>query len=141
MSGYLDDIKDYAFNQFSKQFTANLKSLDCQMNVDVPKDFDGDDDVDFVVDASDVYSLVCEHADAELVFDKEALDKLAKKTMTEEVFGKLLEFANEDAVKKAISDHAVGLYDTMFDLFKKEIEEDVVDRLETVGLDLYKTTK
>lgn len=139
MSGYLDDIKDYAFNQFSKQFTANLKNLDCQMFVDVPKDFDGDDDVDFVVDASDVYSLVCEYADAELVFDKDALSKLAKKTMTEEVFGKLLEFANEDAVKKAISDHAVGLYDTMFDLFKKEIEEDVIDRLDTVGLDLWTT--
>lgn len=141
MSGYLDDIKDYVFNQFSKQFTENLKSLECQMYVDVPKDFDGDDDVEFVVDASDVYSLVCEYADAELVFDKDALSKLAKKTMTEEVFGKLLEFANEDAVKKAISDHAVGLYDTMFDLFKKEIEEDVVERLDTVGLDLYKTTK
>lgn len=141
MSGYLDDIKDYAFNQFSKQFTANLKNLDCQMFVDVPKDFDGDDDVDFVVDASGVYSLVCEYADAELVFDKEALDKLAKKTMTEEVFGKLLEFVKEDTVKKSISDHAVGLYDTMFDLFKKEIEEDVVDRLDTIGLDLYKTTK
>lgn len=139
MSGYLDDIKDYAFNQFSKQFTENLKNLDCQMFVDVPKDFDGDDDVDFVVDASGVYSLVCEYADAELVFDKDALSKLAKKTMTEEVFGKLLEFANEDAVKKAISDHAVGLYDTMFDLFKKEIEEDVIDRLDTIGLDLWTT--
>ena len=139
MSGYLDDIKDYVFNQFSKQFTANLKSLECQMYVDVPKDFDGDDDVDFVVDASDVYSLVCEYADAELVFDKDALSKLAKKTMTEEVFGKLLEFAKEDAVKKAISDHAVGLYDTMFDLFKKEIEDDVVERLDTIGLDLWTT--
>lgn len=139
MSGYLDDIKDYAFNQFSKQFTANLKNLDCQMFVDVPKDFDGDDDVDFVVDASGVYSLVCEYADAELVFDKDALSKLAKKTMNEEVFGKLLEFANEDAVKKAISDHVVGLYDTMFDLFKKEIEEDVIDRLDTIGLDLWTT--
>lgn len=141
MSGYLDDIKNYAFKQFSKQFTANLKSLECQIYVDVPKDFDGDDDVNFVVDASDVYSLVCEYADVELVFDKDALSKLAKQTMTEEVFGKLLEFANEDAVKKAISDHAVGLYDTMFDLFKKEIEDDVVERLDTVGLDLYRTTK
>ena len=140
MSGYLDDIKNYAFKQFSKQFTENLKSLDCQMYVDVPQDFD-DDVADFVVDASDVYSIVCEYADAELVFDKDALSKLAQKTMTEEVFGKLLEYVNEDAVKKAISDHAVDLYDTMFDLFKKEIEEDVVERLDTVGLDLYTTTK
>ena len=137
MSGYLDDIKDYAFNQFSKQFTANLKSLDCQMYVDVPQDFDGEDVADFVVDASGVYSIVCEYADAELVFDKDALSKLAQKTITEEVFGKLHEFVNEDAVKKAISSHVVDLYDTMFDLFKKEIEEDVIDRLDTIGIDLW----